>query len=131
PAGAIHGIHESESGPVRLWYGLVSLPLFQFVLWRSLFHWALWACVLAGLAHTPLRLLGGHADRHCGLMFLKNPTVTYCSLMLLAISSVLCGGWATRMLIEGAQVETFKPLFFVFLLVAAVVALAPLLLFVP
>jgi hypothetical protein len=131
PAGAIHGILESRYGPVRIWYGLVSLPLFQFVLWRSLFRWALWVRVLGGVSRVPLRLLPAHADRRAGIAFLKLPNLAYCAAMLLAVSSVLCGGWATQIRMYGARIDALRPLFFAFVLVGALVALAPLLLFVP
>jgi hypothetical protein len=109
----------------------VSLPLFQFVLWRSLFRWALWVRVLAGLSRVPLRLLPAHADRRAGLAFLKEPTTAYCALILMAVSSVLCAGWETQIRMYGTEIETFRSLFFAFLLLGVLLAFGPLLLFVP
>jgi hypothetical protein len=131
PAGAIHGLVESRHGPVRAWYALVSLPLFQFLLWRSLYRWALWVRVLVGLAHAPLRLLPGHADRRAGLAFLKEPTIAYCAVLLTAASSVVCAAWETQIEKYGLGLDAIKPLFFTYVLVGALVAFAPLVLFVP
>ena len=124
-------VHFKAHGVVGAWYALVSLPLFQFVLWRSLFRWGLWARVLGGLSRVPLRLLPAHADRRGGIAFLKRPSVGYCSLLLLAVSSVLCSGWASEIVHHGAKLSAFKPLFIIFVCVGSLVAFGPLLAFVP
>jgi hypothetical protein len=131
PAGAIHGVTELDHGPVRLWYGLVSLPLFQFFLWRSFYRWGLWVRVLVGIARTPLRLLPGHADKRAGISFLKTPTVLYCSVILFAFSSVLCSGWGTQVRMHSLRVEAVQPLLLAFVLLGVSIAFAPLLLFAP
>src|SRR5262249_23144574 len=100
-------------------------------LWRSLFRWGLWARVLGGLSRVPLRLLPAHADRRGGIGFLKRPSIAYCAVLLLAVSSALCGGWETQILLYGAQIDAFKPLFFAFVVIGALVAFAPLLVFLP
>jgi hypothetical protein len=131
PAGVMHGVTDARPSVVRAWYALISLPLFQFLLWRSLFRWALWVRVLATLSRIPLQLVPMHADRRGGIGFLKRPSVLYCAGLLLALSSVLCAGWGTQMLLYGAKIETFKPLLYAFVLVGALIALAPLFAFIP
>jgi hypothetical protein len=131
PAGFVHGIAETGHSAVRTWYALVSLPLFQFVLWRSLFHWALWVRVLCGLSRVPLRLLPAHADRRGGIDFLKRPSLAYGAVLLLAVSGALCGGWETQVLFYGVKIDALKPLLFAFLLVGTIIVFAPLLVFVP
>jgi hypothetical protein len=131
PAGRIGGVTQSRLGVVRIWYGLVSLPLFQFFLWRSLYRWALWLRLLVGLSRVRLRLLPAHADRRAGIGFLKEPSVGYCAVLLLATSSVLCAAWATQIVLYGSLVGAFKSLFFEFVLLGFVIAFAPLLVFVP
>lgn len=96
PGGVLTGTGAYRYDAVRLWYALVSLPLFQLVLWRSLFRFALWLRVLVGLARTPLALVATHADRHGGIAFLRMPSVVYGASLMLATSAVLCGGWATE-----------------------------------
>jgi hypothetical protein len=131
PAGILHGLVESRYSAARIWYALVSLPLFQFVLWRSLFRWALWAYVLGGLSRIPLRLLPTHADRRGGIGFLKRPSIAYGAFLLLAVSCTLSSGWATQILLYGAKIDAFKPLFVAFVVVGTLIAFAPLLAFAP
>jgi hypothetical protein len=131
PAGPIHGLVSSRFGVVRIWYSLVSLPLFQFVLGRSLFCWVLWVRVLLGLSRVPMRLLPAHADRRAGIAFLKEPTISYCSVLLLAESSVLCASWGTEAVTYGTGISQFKPLAFAVLVISIVVALGPLVVFFP
>jgi hypothetical protein len=131
PAGFVHGVAGTRYSAVRTWYALVSLPLFQFVLWRSLFHWALWVRVLGGLSRVPLRLLPTHADQRGGIDFLKRPSIVYGAVLLLAVSSTLCGGWETQILLYGTKIDAVRPLFIAFLLIGTIIVFAPLLVFVP
>ena len=133
-SGFLHqpGVAPLEAhGAVGAWYALVSLPLFQFLLWRSLFRWGLWARVLGGLSRVPLRLLAAHADRRGGIAFLKRPSLGYGMLLLLAVGSVLCGRWASEIVQHGAKLSSFKPFFLVFVCVGSLISFAPLLAFVP
>jgi hypothetical protein len=131
PSGIVHGVAASRYSAVRIWYALVALPIFQFVLWRSLFRWALWVGVLFGLSRVRLRLLPTHADRRGGIAFLKLPSLSYGAVLLLAVSSALCGGWATQVVLYGTKIDAIRPLFIAFVLIGTIVAFAPLLLFVP
>jgi hypothetical protein len=131
PAGAIHGLGEPRWDAVRIWYGLAALPIFQFVLWRALFRWALWLRVLFGLARVPLRLLPAHADRRAGIAFLKTANVFYCALMLMATSAVICGAWATQMATYGTPLATFRSPFFVLVILGLLVSFAPVIVFTP
>jgi hypothetical protein len=124
-------VHFEARGVVGAWYALVSLPLLQFLLWRSLFRWGLWARVLGGLSRVPLRLLPAHADRRGGIAFLKRPSVAYCALLLLAVSSVLCSGWASEIVEHGAKLSMFTPMLLVFIFVTLLIAFGPLFAFVP
>ncbi len=130
-AGIVHGVVESRSSMAHTWYALVSLPIFQFVLWRSLFRWGLWARVLGGFSRVPLRLLPMHADRRGGISFLKHPSISYCAVLLFAVSSALCGAWGTQILLYGTKIDTLRPLFYAFVLIGTIIAFAPLLTFVP
>ena len=131
PAGALHGMESSRYDAVRLWYGLAALPIFQFLLWRSLFRWVLWLRVLVGLTRVPLRLLAAHADRRGGIGFLRTAHVLYSAVMLLATSAVLCAGWETQLDIDKAPIATLRAPLLVFLLFGLALAFAPLLIFTP
>jgi hypothetical protein len=131
PAGAIQGTGMAHHGATRSFYALLALPLFQFLLWRSLFRWVLWVRVLFGLSRVPLRLQPAHADRRAGIGFLKIPSVFFCASMLVATSSVLCAGWATQVRSGSVVLEALRPVFFAYVLIGIVIAFAPLLAFVP
>lgn len=123
------GVYRYDS--VRVWYGMASLPIFQFLLWRSLFRFALWLRVLVGLARTPLALVATHADRRGGIAFLRMPSVVYGALLLLATSAVLCAGLATQMAARGTPIATFRSPFLIFVVLGVFVVLAPLFMFTP
>jgi hypothetical protein len=127
----MHGVVSSRHDLVRVWYALVSLPVFLFVLWRSLFRWGLWARVLGGLSRVHLRVLPTHADRRGGIGFLKGPSMTYGILLLLGVSSALCAGWGSQIALYGTALATLKPLLVAFVLIGIIVAFAPLLPFMP
>jgi hypothetical protein len=130
-AGLVHGVVEARYSAARIWYALVALPIFQFVLWRSLFRWTLWVRVLFGLSRVPLRLLPAHADRRGGIAFLKVPSIAYGATLLLAAGCALSGGWETQILLYGTKIDAIKPLFVSFVLIGSVIAIGPLLAFVP
>ena len=117
-------------GPDQVWYALTDLPLFQFLLWRSVWRWAIWVYVLVGLSRIELRLVPTHPDRAGGIRFLKLPSMGYCAVLLFAVSSVLCAEWGSRFTL-GATLASFKPLLVVFAAAATLIAFGPLLLFAP
>lgn len=116
--------------PDQVWYALTDLPLFQFLLWRSVWRWIIWVRVLCGLARLKLELVPTHPDRTAGIRFLRLPSVGYCAMLLFAISSVLCAEWGSRFTL-GATLASFKPLLLVFAAVAVIIAFGPLFLFAP
>jgi len=62
---------------------------------------------------------------------LKQPSIAYCAVLLLAVSIVLCAGWGTRVLLEGAKLASFAHLFYAFAIVGILIAFLPLMPFVP
>jgi hypothetical protein len=114
----------------QVWYAMTDLPLFQFLLWRSVWRWLVWVRFLVGLSRIKLALVPTHPDRAGGIRFLRLPSVGYCAMLLFAASSVLCAEWGGRLMLD-ATLATFKPLLLVFGCVATLVAFGPLLLFAP
>jgi hypothetical protein len=116
--------------PAQWWYTMTDVPLFQFLLWRSLWRWAVWMWILVSLSRMDLDLVATHPDRRGGIAFLRLPSVGYCAGLLFAVSSVLCADWGSRFTVE-ARLSTFKPLLLLFAAVAALIAFGPLLFFWP
>ncbi len=112
------------------WYAMTDLPLFQFLLWRSLWRWLVWARVLVGVARIRLALVPWHPDRRGGIGFLSDPSVGYCAMFLFAVSSVVCSEWGERF-VMGKTLRSFQPLMLLFAVVGSLVAFGPLFLFVP
>ena len=55
-----------------MWYGYVSVPIFQFLLIRWLFRIFIWARFLWQVPQIPLRLVPTHPDRVGGIGFLAD-----------------------------------------------------------
>jgi hypothetical protein len=115
----------------QVWYALTDWPLFQFLLWRALWRWVVWVAILAGLARLDLDLVPSHPDRRGGIAFLRLPSLGYCTLLLFAVSSVVCAEWHGTFAVKEASLATFMPLLLLFAVLAGTIALVPLLLFVP
>jgi hypothetical protein len=115
--------------PAQAWYVVVGWPFFQFLLWRSLWRWAVWSGILFGLSRIDLAVIPTHPDRRAGLSFLALPSVSYCSLFLFAASSVLCADLGTRLHFE--TLRSFEPLLLSLVILSSLVAFGPLLLFTP
>jgi hypothetical protein len=81
--------------PDRVWYTLVAMPVFQFLLARWLWRWALWSYVVARMSRLRLRLVTTHPDRAGGVALLANPTYAF-SIFFAGVSSALAGTWSTQ-----------------------------------
>jgi hypothetical protein len=120
----------SKLTAAHVWYALADVPFLQFLLWRSLWRWTVWVRVLIGLSRIELDLVSSHPDRRGGISFLRLPSIGYCSMLLFAISAVLCAEQGRR-LSFGVTLASFTPLLLVFGTVGTLIAFGPLLLFTP
>src|SRR5262249_46288682 len=116
--------------PAEVWYTLTDVPLFEFLLWRSLWRWAIWLRILVGLSRIRLALVATHPDRCGGIPFLRLPSLAYCSGLLFAISSVISAELQVRFTVD-STLAAFKPFLLVFVVVGFLIAYGPLLLFAP
>ena len=90
-----------------MWYGYVSLPLFQFLLLRWYYRVFIWARFLWQVSRLELKLVPTHPDRVGGLGFLANTAYAFLPLAL-AHGAVLAGMLANRILHLGAKLPDFK-----------------------
>jgi hypothetical protein len=93
--------------PAGWWFGLVSLPLFQFLLFRWYYRLFIWARFLWQVSRIKLDLLPTHPDRSAGLGFLSNVSFAFVPL-LLAQGVLVAGTMANRILYGGAHLIDFK-----------------------
>jgi hypothetical protein len=113
-----------------VWYGYVSLPLFQFLLLRWYFRLAIWARLLWQVSRIELHLVPTHPDRVGGLGFLSN-TVHAFTPLAVAHGALLAGMIANRIFYLGATLPAFKVEIAVMVIFLLCVVLGPLLVFAP
>lgn len=123
-----------DAGVARLthagwYYGLVSLPIYQFLFALNLWKWLVWSFVLVRLSRMDLRLVATHPDAHGGLGFLGLSATGFTPIAF-AASAAIGGDWRNRILHYGATLSGFRlPAIILFALVF-IFALAPLSFFV-
>jgi hypothetical protein len=113
-----------------IWYGYVSVPIFQFLLCRWYFRLFIWARLLWQVSRIELSLIPTHPDRAGGLGFLAE---TAYSLAVLAVAhgAVLAAMLADRIFFLGAALIQFKAEIAAMVVFLLCVVLGPLLVFAP
>ncbi|MBP0630785.1 hypothetical protein J8I34_19005 [Cupriavidus sp. AcVe19-6a] len=113
-----------------IWYGYVSLPLFQFLLIRWYFRLFIWMRFLWQVSRIRLSLIPTHPDRVGGLGFLAN-TVYAFALLLAAHGVMVAANLANRIFFLGAALPEFKAEIGVMAAFLLAVVFGPLLVFAP
>jgi hypothetical protein len=112
-----------------MWYGYVSLPIFQFLLCRWYFRLFIWTRFLWQVSRMDLSLVPTHPDRVGGLGFLAN-TAFALALLAVAHGALLAGQLANRIFFLGAALTQFVAEIAVVVVFLQCVILGPLLVFV-
>jgi hypothetical protein len=113
-----------------VWYGCVSMPLFQFLLCRWYFRLFVWARFLWQVSRIQLKLVPIHPDRVGGLSFLAESSLAFTPLAV-AHGAMLAGPLAGRIFFLGASLPQFKGEIAVLVGFLLCVVLGPLLVFTP
>jgi len=113
-----------------MWYGYVSLPIFQFLLLRWYFRIFIWIRFLWQVSRIELSLIPTHPDRVGGLGFLAE-TVHAFALLAVAHGTLLAGMIANRILLLGTTLPEYKVEIAVMVIFWLCMVLGPLLVFVP
>jgi hypothetical protein len=113
-----------------MWYGFVSLPIFQFLALRWIFRLVIWARFLRQVSRLDLNLIPTHPDRVGGLGFLSNMLSAFVPLAV-AFGAVLAGSLANRIFYSGAKLPEFKIQIVAAVILLVVVFVGPLLAFAP
>jgi hypothetical protein len=113
-----------------LWYGYVSLPLFQFLLLRWYYRIFIWIRFLWQVSRIELSLIPTHPDRVGGLGFLPNAVFAFMPLAV-AHGALLAGLIANRIFYLGAALPEFKVEIAVLAVFLLCLVLGPLLVFAP
>ena len=126
-APTVEGLKLSFAG---MWYGYLSLPLFQFLLIRWYFRLFIWTRFLWHVSQIELSLVPTHPDRVGGLGFLANAVYAFTPLAV-AHGALLAGLIANRIFYLGAALLEFKIEIAVLVVFLLCVVLGPLLVFAP
>ncbi|TDF67454.1 hypothetical protein [Cupriavidus sp. L7L] len=113
-----------------IWYGYVSLPIFQFLLIRWYFRLFIWMRFLWQTSRIKLSLIPTHPDCVGGLGFLANTAHAF-SLLLAAHGVMLAANLANRIIFLDAALPDFKMEIGVMVMFLLTVVFGPLLVFSP
>lgn len=127
--GIYRGTHHTESAAF-IWNAVVSLPIYQFLVYRWLWRWLTWSRLLWGISRLPLCPSATHPDRQGGLGFLSEPSVGF-AYVLLGIDAVQAAVWGDRIRYGHDSITSLKAEFTVSIVLACLLALGPLLAFFP
>lgn len=111
-----------------LWYAYVSLPVFQFIMFRWYFRLIVWLRFLWQVSRLDLRLVPTHPDLSGGLGFLAASVYAFIPL-LLAHGVLFSGTIANAIFYEGAKLPQYQLLIFGMVAGALLFVLGPLLVF--
>ncbi len=113
-----------------IWYGYVSLPLFQFLLVRWYFRLFIWMRFLWQVSRIKLSLIPTHPDRVGGLGFLAN-TVYAFALLLTAHGVMLASNLGNRIFFLQAALPDYKMEIGAMMIFLLGIVVGPLLVFSP
>jgi hypothetical protein len=113
-----------------IWYGYVSLPLFQFILLRWYFRLFIWTRFLWQVSRIDLSLVPTHPDRVGGLGFLTRAVYAFTPIAV-AHGALLAGLISNRIFYVGATLPQFKAQIAVLVVFMMCVVFGPLLVFAP
>jgi len=131
PASQLPAWHHAGSGAVSAagwWHEFVSLPILSLLLLGWLWRLGLWTRFLWKVSRLDLLLIPSHPDGAAGLKFL-GMSLEALVLPAFAISSVIAGPLANRVVHGGAQIMTFRAPVLAFAVVLLALLTGPLLLF--
>lgn len=120
----------SKLSVAGMWYGYVSLPIFQFLLCRWYFRLFVWARFLRQVSRIELNLIPTHPDRVGGLHFISETTKAF-SVLAAAHGALLTGYLASRIFVLGIALTEFKSEIAMMVVFVLCVTLGPLLAFTP
>ena len=127
---ATPSVEGSKLSLAGIWFGYVSLPIFQFLLLRWYFRLFIWTRFLWQVSRIELSLVPTHPDRVGGLAFLSN-TVYAFTMLAVAHGALLAGQLANRIFFVGAELTQFKAEIGIVVIFLLCVVLGPLLIFAP
>jgi hypothetical protein len=126
---------DAHPSPAGWYYALVSASIYLFLVGLSLWKWLLgtcflWTCFLFKLSRMKLQLMVSHPDKHAGIGFLGMSTVAFAPIAF-AIAAAVGVTWRYEILYTDASLLSFKMPAILLLVLVLLLAVGPLLFFVP
>jgi hypothetical protein len=106
------------------WYLHISIPMFQFLLYRWYFRLFVWFVFLKRVSRLPLRLTPTHPDRAGGLGFVGSAAHAFVPVIV-AQSIVLSAVVGSRIVFHGRSLVSFQYEIAAFLILELVLVLGP------
>lgn len=113
-----------------IWYGYVSLPVFQFLLLRWYYRLFIWTRLLWQVSRLDLSLVPTHPDRLGGLGFIAGLVYAF-AVLAVAHGALLAGNLANQIFFTGASLPQYKAEIALVVLFIMAIVLGPLLVFAP
>ncbi len=110
------------------WYVLISAPIFQFILFRWIWRFLIWAGFLYRISRIQLALRPTHPDFAGGLGVLGLTQQTF-SIVFVAFATVMSSTIAHNILFEGDTFRDSRPEIILFIVICVALIYAPLLFF--
>ena len=113
-----------------VWYGYVSLPVFQFLLCRWYYRIFIWTRLLWQVSRIELNLVPTHPDRVGGLGFLATTSYAFVPL-LMAHGALLSGQLANLIFHAGATLTQYRLEVLLLVIFMVILVVGPLTVFAP
>ena len=126
----VKGAEGMELTTAGWWNVCVSAPIFQFLLYRWLWRFAIWSNLLRRISKLDLQLFPTHPDHVGGLNFLGEGQSKF-AVIILALSSVIAAAIANHVLYGGESLVSFKFMAAMFVVLILIIFLGPLIVFTP
>jgi hypothetical protein len=112
------------------WYALVSLPIFQFLVYRWLWRTFIWCRFLRRVSKLDLRLVPTHPDQAGGLGFLGETHRLY-AIFIFAYAATASSIAAREVLFDKVPIQSYKIPVAALVITLVLIFLGPLLMFAP
>jgi hypothetical protein len=124
----------SESGHrftlAGYWYALVSLPIFQFLVYRWLWRTFIWCRFLRRVSKLDLQLIPTHPDQAAGLGFLGETHRLY-AIFIFAFAATASAVACREVLFDKVPIQSYKIPLPALVIIMLLLFLGPLFMFAP
>ena len=120
-------VHLTRAG---LWYGFISIPIFQFILFRWYLRLVIWFWLLWRISRLNLHLVPTHPDRAGGIGFVGGNSYAF-GPILFAQGALTAGVIASRIFYQGQTLLSFKMMIAGMVSFFVLVIVGPLAMFTP